>query len=396
MTLSPLAPPASLSYLPLPGERIRVLQLVATGTNGGAQEHVAALLDGLDARRFDVRVVSLSGGSSVARWRDRGALVEVIEDDDDAAVNALAEHIEAWAIQILHAHMFRAEVVGARAAARVGSRGLPKPWVLGHIHSSRVRSAADQALLRDLDPSIDRLIAVSRAIEAKLRAERPARPPVSLIPNGVDLERFGVTDVPSAAGARWRAAPRVGCVARLEPEKGHDTLLRAWGQVLDYVPGARLWVVGEGSLLHSLQAELASLDLPPESVVFTGRRDDIPALMASFDVVVLPSRREAQGLAVLEAMASARPIVASRVGGIVEMLEDGISGLLVPPDDAEALGRAIVRLLADRDLATRLGRGGRQVAQARYGVEEMLASISALYEEGAEAWARGADIDAVA
>ena len=128
----------------------------------------------------------------------------------------------------------------------------------------------------------------------------------------------------------------VGVVARLEPEKGHPTLLEAWPAVLRAVPDAYLLIVGEGSRRDALEAQARELRIA-HRVVFTGRRDDVPAVTAALDVAVLPSYREAQGLTILEAMALSRPVVASNVGGIPEMIEDGVTGLLVPPHDADAL-----------------------------------------------------------
>jgi glycosyltransferase involved in cell wall biosynthesis len=117
--------------------------------------------------------------------------------------------------------------------------------------------------------------------------------------------------------------------------------------------------------------------------VFTGRREDVPAVTAALDVAVLPSYREAQGLSVLEAMALGRPVVASKVGGIPEMIEDGISGLLVPPNDSEALAGAIVRLLSDHPYADMIAKRGHDLVHDRFCIELMVNSIEALYDEAA-------------
>ncbi len=122
-------------------------------------------------------------------------------------------------------------------------------------------------------------------------------------------------------------------------------------------PDAYLLIVGEGSRRDALEAQARELRIA-HRVVFTGRRDDVPAVTAALDVAVLPSYREAQGLTILEAMALSRPVVASNVGGIPEMIEDGVTGLLVPPHDAAALTAAIVRLLTDHPYADMLGRAG--------------------------------------
>ena len=118
-------------------------------------------------------------------------------------------------------------------------------------------------------------------------------------------------------------------------------------------------------------------------MVFTGLRDDVPAVTAALDVAVLPSYREAQGLAILEALALRRPVVASAVGGVTEMIENERTGLLVPPHDSVALGNAIVRLLTDHPLADTVARAGHDLVLARFSLTAMVSAISGLYEVGA-------------
>jgi glycosyltransferase involved in cell wall biosynthesis len=385
-------------------DRVRVVELVASGTNGGAQEHVASLLTHLDPNAYDVRVISLSDGTAVRRWRAAGFPVEVVrEPGDGAAVERVAALLEEWRTQVLHGHMYRAEVVGTRAAHLLQERGLPRPYVMNTVHSSRVRSQEDRALLRALTPSMDRLVAVSRSIMRKLAADGRVGPPVELVYNGVDLKRYDQQEacctLPEEYGFE-PGSPMVGVVARLEPEKGHPTLLEAWPLVLERVPEARLLIIGEGSRRDALEAQARELDLlgqecsgdacvgtrharPGARVVFTGLRDDVPAVTAALDVAVLPSYREAQGLVILEAMALSRPVVASRVGGIPEMIEDGVTGLLVPPRDPEALAAAITRLLLDHPLADSIARAGHDLAHERFCLEAMVSAIQRLYDEGA-------------
>ena len=180
----------------------------------------------------------------------------------------------------------------------------------------------------------------------------------------------------------------VGVVARLEPEKGHPTLLEAWPRVLRAVPGRLPADRRRGqSRREALEAQARELRIA-HRVVFTGRRDDVPAVTAALDVAVLPSYREAQGLSILEAMALSRPVVASNVGGIPEMIEDGVTGLLVPPHDAEALAAAIVRLLPDHPYADTLGRAGHDLVHDRFCIELMVSAVQTIYDEGARASAR--------
>ena len=146
-------------------------------------------------------------------------------------------------------------------------------------------------------------------MEHKIADERPSDVPVSLIYNGVDLVRYDHTDPCCTLREEYHMpaeAQIAGVVARLEHEKGHPTLLDAWPRVMRRVPNAWLLVVGEGSRRPELEAQAAALGIA-ERVVFTGRRDDVPAVTAALDVAVLPSYREAQGLTILEAMALSRP-----------------------------------------------------------------------------------------
>jgi glycosyltransferase involved in cell wall biosynthesis len=232
---------------------------------------------------------------------------------------------------------------------------------------------------------MDQLIAVSKSIEGKLIAEGRTTAPLRLIYNGVDLQRYEEQEACCTLPEEYGMEPGaeiVGVVARLEPEKGHATLLDAWPSVLRTVPGAYLLIVGEGSRRESLEAQARDLRIA-HRVVFTGRRDDVPAVTAALDVAVLPSYREAQGLSILEAMALRRPVVASNVGGIPEMITDGVTGLLVPPHDADALAAAIVRLLTDHSLADTLGRAGHDLVHDRFCIQLMVEAIEEIYTEGA-------------
>jgi glycosyltransferase involved in cell wall biosynthesis len=400
-----------ITRLPLPASRgrIRVVELLATGTSGGAQEHVFNLVTRLDPERYDVSVLALSGGPGIRRIERTGASVCVLDDmDDEAAIEAVAAHLAAVGADVVHNHMYRAEVVGTQAAWSLAAAGRRRPLVVGTVHSSRVRSEEDRDLVRRLTSRMDHLIAVSRAIVRKLEDEGRVGAPISLVYNGVDLARYSEPlacctlhgEFPIPVGA-----PIVGVVARLEPEKGHPTLLDAWPAVLAAVPNAHLLIVGEGSTRELLEAQADALGLlgpgpaphgsvptapsaasgagafDRQSVTFTGRRDDVPAVTAALDVAVLPSYREAQGLSILEAMALSRPVVASAVGGIPEMIEHGRTGLLVPPRDPEALAASIIRLLTDHPYADTIGRAGRDLVHERFCLELMVRAVETIYDE---------------
>jgi glycosyltransferase involved in cell wall biosynthesis len=381
-------PPRRPALAPEPerSERIRVVEVLATGSNGGAQEHLYGLVTRMDQSRFDVSIVALSPGSAVRKLERTGFPVRVVDDPDDAiATGALAALLVDLRPDVIHNHMYRAELVGTRAAIALGEVGHRRPYVVSTVHSSRVRSEEDREMLRLLTPRMDQLIAVSEAIEAKLVAEGRTAAPVQRIYNGVDLSRYDHQEPCCTLPEEYGMEPGsqiVGVVARLEPEKGHATLLEAWPTVLRSVPDAYLLIVGEGSRREALEALARDLRIA-HRVVFTGRRDDVPAVTAALDVAVLPSYREAQGLSILEALALSRPVVASNVGGIPEMITDGVNGLLVPPHDADALAAAIVRLLLDHPYADTLGRAGHDMVHDRFCIDVMVDAIERIYETGA-------------
>jgi len=358
--------------------RPRILQLLATGGTGGAQESYTGLLLRLDRSRYEVRALSLSAGSAVQRLRALGLAVDVLDEADDAAaMRELTAWLRREEIDLVHAHMYRAELIGTRAAVAADV-----PVIMATVHSSRVRAPEDVAALAAITPSMDRLIVPSKSIRQKVIGEGREEARFAVIPNGVDLSRFS-----APTQCRFRRefavphdAPLVGVVARLEPEKGHRYLIEAWPLVRESMPEAQLAIVGEGSSADELRALAAQVGVA-DSVIFTGRREDVSALTADLAVSVLPSLREAQGISILEAMARRVPVVASAVGGVPEVITDGVDGLLVPAADPPALAAAITRLLRDARFRVRIGEAGFRTVADRYSIDAQVRRIQAVYDE---------------
>ena len=202
--------------------RIRVVEVLATGTNGGAQESLFSLVTRMDAGRFDVSVVALTPGSSVRKLERAGIPVCVIDTpNDDAAVAELAGYLAAVRADVVHNHMFRAEVIGTRAALVVAGMGRRRPLVVSTVHSSRIRSREDRELLKALTPQMDHLIAVSSSIVNKILDDGRVGAPITLIRNGVDLVRYNHQEPCCTLREEYGMTPDaqiVGVVARLEPE----------------------------------------------------------------------------------------------------------------------------------------------------------------------------------
>ncbi len=198
---------------------------------------------------------------------------------------------------------------------------------------------------------------------------RDGRRPSRVVPLGIDLESFR-----TARPALEKEGPLVGNVARLAEQKGHRFLIEAAPLVLERRPDARFVIVGDGELRAELEALAAGLP-----ITFTGARDDVPELLASFEVFAFPSLFEGLCLAVIEAQAAGVPVVATPVGGIRETVVPGETGLLVQPGDAAALAEGIVWVLEHREEARRLAAEARRRALERYSVERMVDETLRLY-----------------
>lgn len=255
--------------------------------------------------------------------------------------------------------------------------GLKQTGLMGRLKQTVIRSA--DAITANSNATQKALIELGATLET-----------VSLIPafaneTAVDSELVNRLKVDSGT------AKRLLFVGRLIEEKGVDTLLRALPAVLECQPDLQCYIVGDGARSKEIKALVAKLSIQ-ESVHFVGwrPREEIPSWMASADVLVVPSRQvgtwqEAQGLVVVEAMLVATPVIASKIGGIPDMIEDGVTGRLVTPSDHEALAHTILDLLTDREQAECLSVAGRKKAKALYSADAVGALLDALYTSVLEA-----------
>jgi glycosyltransferase involved in cell wall biosynthesis len=208
---------------------------------------------------------------------------------------------------------------------------------------------------------------------SELDRRADGRTPSGVVPLGIDLDRF-------ARGApALTDGPLVGNVARLAPQKGHHYLIEAAFRLVDRYPDVRFVIVGDGELRADLERQAAPLG---DRVLFTGARDDVPDLLASFDVFAFPSLYEGLCLAVIEAQAAGVPVVATPVGGIRETVVDGETGFLCPPRDAERLAERISHCLEHREDARRVADEARRRVRERFSERRMVEETLALYETG--------------
>ena len=290
---------------------------------------------------------------------------------------ALARELDA---KILHVHGYAAADFGRLAAWRLGA------GLVLHEHFADPKMPAYQGFAdRLLAPLTDRAVAVSGSTRDFLIRERhlPASK-VHLIWNGAPLDEFAPVAPEQARALRQELgiaadALVIGVVGRLNEQKGHRYLIQAVPRVLAQVPQARFLIVGDGDLLGELRQRAASLAVS-DRVVFAGHRSDVPAVLGAVDVFCISSTYEGTPLALFEAMAARKAIVSTAVDGCREILEDRVTGLLVPPADPEALARALVEVLAKADLRESLARSA-QAASSRYDIRTCVSRMESLYDD---------------
>ncbi len=336
-----------------------------------------------DASRFDVGLVGLKGPEPATRWLgDQGIPVHHLGRGrfDPRILTDLVSLVRRRSARILHVHGYAAADFGRVAARMSGAK------LVLHEHFADPRMPAYQALAdRLLAPLTDRAIAVSHSTRDFLVSKRsvPAEL-VRLIWNGAPLGEFAPGGRDRALAARSELglpeeAVVIGTIGRLNAQKGHTHLLDALALLRTRLPDLWTLIVGDGDLMDSLKEQAARLGLG-DRVVFAGHRTDVPDLLAALDVFCISSLYEGTPLALFEAMAAGRPIVSTAVDGCREVLEDGVSGLLVPPADAEALAGALERVVTNAELRGALGRRALEESR-RYDVQTCVEQMQALYDQ---------------
>lgn len=385
-------PPAS--------DRIRVLRVIARLNVGGPAIHVSLLNAGLDPRRFECRLISGSEnpgeGSMLYYARARGVEPIVVPEmmgqaafgpRDLGALRALVSLTRAFRPHIVHTHTAKAGFLG-RVAARIARVPVVVHTYHGHVLSGYYGRGMNLALRR-MEQSLgwisDALIAVSDRVRDDLVAYGVARRErIRVIPLGLDLDPFFEAEAHRGAFRREVGlSPSdlvVGIVGRIFPIKNHRLFLDAASRVAEREPAARFVIVGDGQLRAATEARARALGLESR-ILFTGWREDLPRICADLDLLAVSSNNEGTPVSAIEAMAASRPVVATKVGGLVDLLQDGVTGRLVRPGDPGALSAAILDLLADPARRARMGAEARRVAHERYRAERLVRDVATLYEE---------------
>lgn len=295
------------------------------------------------------------------------------------SVLKLALHMRRRKCRLIHTHDAHSTALGA-AAARLA--GVPLRIVSRRVDFPLKPNAFSRW---KYTRGVDALLAISEGVK-KVLVEGGIDPKViRIVPSGIDFSVYAEAQKSDYLRQELSFAPDdflVGIVAHLADHKGHRYLIRATKILKDIAPKVKVIIVGEGPL--RMELDRLAKDVQVEDIVFfLGFRKDVPQILSSLDLFVLSSYLEGMGSSLLDAMACRLPVVATRVGGIPEVVIQGETGFLVPPRRAESLAQAIFKLYTDRELAERLGQKGYQVVHRKYSAESMAQKIIRIYERTA-------------
>jgi sugar transferase (PEP-CTERM/EpsH1 system associated) len=363
------------------------MQLIQGLEIGGPEKLVVDLVLNLDRKKYNLSICCYDKlGTFANKLREEGSSIFLCkrrQGKDYLYPFKLASLIRKKRVQILHMHNETALFYGTIAGklARI-------PILIYTEHDGvlprRLLIAQTNRILSLLN---DQVIAVSGYLRNYLVSLEKMDPrKVTIIYNGVDARRFDSNSNNEEEKLKIKSElcldgniPIVGTIARLDPEKNHQCLLRAIQKICKELPDVVLLLVGDGSIRGELQSLTASLGII-NNVRFLGSRGDIPQILSIFDIFVLSSLREGLPVALIEATAMGIPIVATNVGGNSEVVENGVNGILVSSNDEVGLAKAIVELLRDRELAKKMGKSGRRIFENKFTLDSMVGKYEEIYD----------------
>jgi glycosyltransferase involved in cell wall biosynthesis len=380
---------------------VRILRVIARLNMGGPALHVAYLTDGLKKHGYDTTLVA----GSLARGEDSMAFVADARDvavvridelgreisplRDLVATFRLARLIRRERPQILHTHTAKAGTVGRVAALLTGSRRPPIVVHTFHGHVLRgyfgpVRSLFFRLLERWLASRTTALVAVSPQVRDDLVSLGIApRERFAVIRLGIELdERVAAEQNGRAESRRYLGIPderfAIGWIGRMTPVKRTDDVLVAFKRLRDRGVDATLCMVGDGPDRAGLELRAHELGIVRDTL-FLGYQEDVAPFYAAFDALVLPSSNEGTPVSVIEALGAGRPVVATRVGGVPDIVRDGEDGFLVEPGATDELADRLARLARNPALRERMGKQGRERVLPRYAVDRLVGDMDQLY-----------------
>jgi len=371
--------------------KIKVMHLIGSLRSGGAENLVLNIAKAINREKIELVVCSWLGGPLEEEFRQLG--IRLVRGPrthfySPCGIRAYARLIKEEKINVLHTHLFDSDILGRLAGKLAGVPVLTTvhacyTWKRKRDLKSRLRTLLDRITANFLGTL---LLATSESVkEYHIKYGKISGRKLQVLNNFVILSRFDVDKEKSRREKRAEfgikeEAPLVINVANPAPVKGQDYLIRAFKEVGAALPEAMLMIVGAGEYAEHLK-KLARDEGLDQKVIFTGRRDDVVELLAAADLFVLSSLSEGVSIALLEAMAMRLPVVVTDVGGNRDVVEDGVSGLIVPARDEHALAEKITLCLRDRELRAKLGEAGRRKVENAFSDRVVVRQLERIYEE---------------
>jgi len=350
----------------------------------------------MDRKIYDVEIACAQGGRLIdlvqkhhMKVRTFNTLVQPLDPIKDLlALKDLTLFIKKRSYHIVHTHNSKAGFLGRLAAKLAGV-----PVIIHTVHGFAFHDQEPmwrQFLFRNLERLAshwcDKMIFISQPlIDWALKEKIIREEKIVKIYSGIELDQFHpvTRDEKNRIKKKWKIRQKdivIGVVSKLWEGKGHAILIEAFKELKKEIKDTRLVIVGEGYLYDRLVNLVHRYGLS-DSVLFTGFQMDVSEIIATFDVAVLPSFFEGMGRVLLEAMAMEKPVVASRVGGIPDLVEDGVNGFLVSPGDVRDLVNTLKKTISDRKLARKMGKEGRKRMSEQFNADVMVRSIEKVYHE---------------
>lgn len=353
---------------------------------GGGQKSLFLLLERLDRNKYKPFLICPTYGNFIKKVEKLGIETSLMKTGSlkipnifsfTTTIRKLFKFIKQNDIDLIHTDAPR-QTFYAGIAARLTK--IPLVW---HV---RVSEPEIKRYDRTLTSLAHKVIAVSKAVEKRLEKAAPKSKKIVVIYNGINLEEYGQQH-PKEKLKKELGIERdnilIGTAGQLIPSKGHDLLLKAAARILRVYPKTKFIIIGDGNKVYRKELFDLVQELGIEkTVIFTGFREDIPPLINLLDIVVLPSTHP-EGLSrlLLEAMASSKPMIVSALGGNLESVEDGTTGLIVKTGDVKSLSQAILELIRNEKLRNQMGTAGRKRAENLFSIDQNVFRVERVYEE---------------
>jgi glycosyltransferase involved in cell wall biosynthesis len=362
----------------------KILHLHNTSSIGGAEQVILDLAAFTDQKKFESYVGVFREGELVSEMRRRGIKFFWLKGNtrvyDYKFLKSIIQIIKNNRIDLVHSHTWGTDFYGYWASKILGVPMISTIHNRYYIFEKWDRRISYRVLISQ----IEKIVAVSADIQRLLRGDLKLKPgKISLIYNGIDTQRYeSGFDLHSIRKELSLSEGElfIGNVGNLREVKDHHTLILAFHQVSSFFPQSKLLIVGDGELksdLHKLSAQLGL----EKKILILGHRQDVALLLSLLDIFVLSSRSEGCSISLLEAMASGKPVIATRVGGNPELVMEGKTGLLVPSAEPEKLAETIIQLLKDEKLREKRGEEGRKRVREKFSRESMVKNYGELYSQ---------------